>query len=43
MQNLLYCKENLKMDTLNIKSIVKLGFIVIIQVNIEKLQVAYVI
>ena len=40
---IIFVKKNLKMDMLKIKSIVKLGFIVIIQVNIEKLQVAYVI
>ena len=40
---IIFVQKNLKMDMLKIKSIVKLGFIVIIQVNIEKLQVAYVI
>ena len=39
----IFIKKSLKIDTLKIKNIVKLGSIVIIQVNIEVLHMAYVI
>ena len=37
------CKKRLKMNVLKIKNIAKLQIIVIIQVNIEVLHIAYVI
>ena len=40
---IIFVKKNLKMNMIKIKSIVKLGFIVVIQVNIEVLHIAYVI
>ena len=39
----IFVKKNLKINMLKIKNIVKLGIIVIIQVNIEELHIAYVI
>ena len=37
------CKKNLKVNMLKMKNIVKLETLVIIQVNIEVLHIAYVI
>ena len=37
----LFVKKNLKINMLKIKNIVELGTTVIMQVNVEKLQIAY--
>ena len=39
----MFVKTNLKISMMNVKNIVKLGTIVIIQVNIEVLHISYVI
>ena len=39
----MFVKANLKISMMNVKNIVKLGTIVIIQVNIEVLHILYVI
>ena len=42
-KNVIFVMKNLKINMLQIKNIVKLGTIVIIQENIEVLHIAYVI
>ena len=42
-KKLTFAKQSLKINTLQIKTIVKLGKIVVIKVNTEVLDIAYVI